>query len=80
MHLATTLGLDKSHRSAVSERIKAKSHLMWEDFTTAYEWVAFLAMASGQLPPLPIDLERSLREGSSADGVGGGNSDGSGKK
>lgn len=63
VQLATTLGLDKSYRSAVSERIKATSHLMWEDFTTAYEWVAFLAMVSGQLPPLPIDLERSLREG-----------------
>lgn len=63
MQLATTLGLDKSYRSAVSERIKARSYLIWEDFTTAYEWVAFLAMVSAQLPPLPIDLERSLREG-----------------
>jgi hypothetical protein len=54
---ALKLGTDVKWRQEVSAAIADKSHLLWEDEQTVYEWAAFLATASGRKPPTPKQLQ-----------------------
>ncbi len=51
--LALTLGSDTDLRRRVASAIRDKSHTLWNDMQTVYEWAAFLSSVSGRRPPPP---------------------------